>query len=215
MRQSQGEPARTGIRGQKFHPHPSVPTQRHFVCSRTPVPSDVLSAKLMHECPYLVVGDPPSTGDDTGIPGSTVTQGHRACLRQGSRRDRFTYKVTPNTSANAIHAQQMKLSNFHTCPNPACELSRGPGQRQYGLAKLEGSTDRAEAVSAAALHSSPTEAEASCATAPSSAQLHEGAVTLLLTTRGQLPPPPRNGAQAGFAQLVSHEIHATALTLPA
>lgn len=159
------------------------------------------------------MGDPPSTGDNTGVPGSAVTQGHRACLCQGSWRDRFTYKVTPSTSANAIHAQQMKFSNLHMCPNPACELSRGPGQRQHGLAKLEGSTDRAEAVSAAALHSPPTEAEASCTTAPSSAQLHKGAVTALLTTQGQLLPPPRNGAQAGFAQLVSHEIHPTALTL--
>lgn len=82
------------------------------------------------------------------------------------------------------------------------------------MAKLEGSTDRAEAVSAAALHSSPEEAEASCATAPSSAQLHEQAVTVLLTTQGQLPPPPRNRAQAGFAHLISHEIHLTTLRLP-
>lgn len=155
---------------QKFHPHPPVLTQRHSVCSHTPTPPDVLSAKLTHERPYLVVGDPPSAGDNTSIPGSAVTQGHRACLCQGSWRDWFTYKVTPNTSVNVIHTQQIKLSNFH----------RGPGRDNTAWLSLK----------VAALPSSPTETETSCATAPSSAQLHEGAVTVLFTTQGQLPPPP-------------------------
>lgn len=153
---SMAEPGRTRKEQyQKFQMPLRVPTQRHFVCSHTPNPSDVLSAKLIHKCLYLVVGDPPGTGDNTGIPGSTVTQGHHACLCQGSWRDRFTYKGTPNTSMNLIHAKEMNSQTSICAPIP-CEPSRCSWQRQHCLVKLEGSMDRAEAVSAAAIFSSPT-----------------------------------------------------------
>ena len=131
---SAAEPGRTRKepdQGTKVSPAPSS-SHTQTARSRTPAPSDVLSAKLGPECPHLVVGDPPSTGDNTGVPGRAVTQGHRARLRQGSRRDRFTCKATPSASVNAIHAQRMEFSNFHTRPNPARELSRRPGQKYQG-----------------------------------------------------------------------------------
>lgn len=68
----------------------SSPIQQ-FPDRATAASPDVLTAKVTHKCPHLVVGDPPSTGDNTGIPGSAVAQGHRACLRQGARRNGFTY----------------------------------------------------------------------------------------------------------------------------
>lgn len=68
------------------------------------------------------MGDPPSAGDNAGVPGRAVTQGHRASLRQRSWRDRFTYKQHPTRQGTRI-THNMKFCNFHTRCNPACELS--------------------------------------------------------------------------------------------